>query len=184
MQVRSVVPASVQINLQVSASSTTVSVEAAGDLVENDPTFHSDIDKDLFDKVPLGSGSSSMSSLVGEETPGIASDPNGQLHGLGDHAENSYNIDDQPDTDQHSKTFSNQISIDSIQSMEVVSGAPPAEYGGKTSVVIVATTRSGQGVTTPHGTVTTSYGSFGSSTVAADLAYGGKNWGEFIPSAV
>jgi hypothetical protein len=121
-----------------------------------------------------------MSSLVGAATPGIASDSNGQLHGLGDHAENSFNIDDQPDTDQHSKVFSNQISVDSIQSMEVISGAPPAEYGGKTSVVIVATTRSGQGITTPHGSVTASYGSFGSSTVAADLAYGGKNWGNFI----
>jgi hypothetical protein len=64
--------------------------------------------------------------------------------------------------------------------MEVISGAPPAEYGGKTSVVIVATTRSGQGVTTPHGSVTTSYGTFGTSNVAADLAYGGKNWGNFI----
>jgi hypothetical protein len=180
VQVRSVVPATVQVNLQVSTSSTTVSVEAAGDLVENDPTFHSDIDKELFDKVPLGSASSSMSSLVGAETPGIASDSNGQLHGLGDHAENSYNVDDQPDTDQHSKVFSNQISVDSIQSMEVIAGAPPAEYGGKTSVVIVATTRSGQGVTTPHGSVTTSYGSFGSSTVSADVAYGGKSWGNFI----
>ncbi len=180
LEIRSVVPETVQINLQVSVSSTTVSVEAAGDLVENDPTFHSDIDKELFDKVPLGSASSSMSSLVGAETPGIASDSNGQLHGLGDHAENSFNIDDQPDTDQHSKTFSNQISVDSIQSMEVISGAPPAEYGGKTSVVIVATTRSGQGVTTPHGSVSASYGSFGSSTGAADVAYGGKNWGNFI----
>ena len=180
VEIRSVVPETVQINLQVSVSSTTVSVEAAGDLVENDPTFHSDIDKELFDKVPLGSASSSMSSLVGAETPGIASDSNGQLHGLGDHAENSFNIDDQPDTDQHSKTFSNQISVDSIQSMEVISGAPPAEYGGKTSVVIVATTRSGQGVTTPHGSVSASYGSFGSSTGAADVAYGGKNWGNFI----
>jgi hypothetical protein len=180
VEVRSVVPASVQINLQVSGSSTTVTVEDKGDLVENDPTFHSDIDKELFDKVPLGSASSSMSSLVGAATPGIASDSNGQLHGLGDHAENSFNIDDQPDTDQHSKVFSNQISVDSIQSMEVISGAPPAEYGGKTSVVIVATTRSGQGMTTPHGSVTASYGSFGSSTVAADLAYGGKNWGNFI----
>jgi hypothetical protein len=180
VEIRSAVPASVQINLQVPTSSTTVSVEAAGDLVENDPSFHSDIDKELFDKVPLGSASSSMSSLVGVETPGIASDSNGQIHGLGDHAENSFNIDDQPDTDQHSKTFSNQISVDSIQSMEVISGAPPAEYGGKTSVVIVATTRSGQGVTTPHGSVSTSYGSFGTSDVAADVAYGGKNWGNFI----
>ena len=28
--------------------------------------------------------------------------------------------------------------------------------------------------------MTTSYGSFGSSNAAADLAYGGKNWGNFI----
>jgi hypothetical protein len=178
--IRSVVPASVQINLAVSGTSTTVTVEDKGDLVENDPTFHSDVDKQLIDRLPMGSGSSSMSAIVGEATPGIASDSNGQIHGYGDHAENSYNIDDQPDTDQHSKTFSNQISVDSIQSMEVIAGAPPAEYGGKTSVVIVATTRSGQGATTPHGSVTTSYGSFGSSTVAADLAYGGKKWGNFI----
>ena len=180
VQVRSVVPATVQINLQVSASSTTVSVEASGDLVENDPTFHSDIDKDLFDKMPLESASSSLSSLVTLSTPGIAADSNGLYHGLGDHAENSIVTDDQPDTDQHSKVFSNQISLDSIQSMEVISGAPPAEYGGKTSVVIVATTRSGQGVTTPHGSVTASYGAFGTSTIEADVAYGGKKWGNFI----
>jgi hypothetical protein len=178
--IRSVVPASLQINLQVSGTSTTVTVEDKGDLVENDPTFHSDVDKELMDKLPMGSGSSTMSAIVGEATPGIASDSNGQIHGYGDHAENSYNIDDQPDTDQHSKTFSNQISVDTIQSMEVIAGAPPAEYGGKTSVVIVATTRSGQGITSPHGSVNTSYGSFGASTVSADLAYGGKNWGNFI----
>jgi hypothetical protein len=46
--------------------------------------------------------------------------------------------------------------------------------------VIVATTRSGQGVTTPHGSVNASYGSFGSSNVGFDLAYGGAKWGNFI----
>ena len=178
--VRSVVPATVAVSLTVATSSDTVTVESAGDLVENDPTFHSDIDKDLFDRIPLESASSSLSSLVTLSTPGIAADSNGLYHGLGDHAENSINVDGQPDTDQHSKVFSNQIPLDSIQSMEVISGAPPAEYGGKTSVVIVAATRSGQGITTPHGSVTTSYGSFGTSEVAADVAYGGKNWGNFI----
>jgi hypothetical protein len=180
VEVRSLVPANVQISLEVLGSSTTVSVEAAGDLVENDSTFHSDIDKNLFDKLPLESASSSLSSLVTLATPGIAADSNGLFHGLGDHAENSFSVDGQPITDQQSKVFSNQIPVDSIQSMEVISGAPPAEYGGKTSVVIVAATRSGQGVTTPHGSVTASYGAFGSSTVAADVAYGGKNWGNFI----
>ena len=61
-------------------------------------------------------------------------------------------VDGQPITDQHSKVFSNQLPVDSIQSLEVIAGAPPAEYGGKTSLVIVATTRSGLGVTEPHGT--------------------------------
>jgi len=180
VDVRSIVPITVGVALQVSGSATEVTVEAGGDLVENDSTFHSDIDKKLFDKIPLESSSSSLSSLVTLSTPGIAADSNGLFHGLGDHAENSFSVDGQPITDQQSKVFSNQVPLDSIQSMEVISGAPPAEYGGKTSVVIVATTRSGEGVTTPHGSITTSYGTFGTSTVAADVAYGGKNWGNFI----
>jgi hypothetical protein len=182
VEVRSAVPLEIKINLQIAVSSETVTVqsEAGEDLLENDPTFHSDIDKELFDKIPLESASSSLSSLVTLSTPGIAADSNGLFHGLGDHAENSFSVDGQPITDQQSKVFSNQIPLDSVQSMEVISGAPPAEYGGKTSVVIVATTRSGQGVTTPHGSVNTSYGSFGTSNVAADLAYGGAKWGNFI----
>ncbi|MGA2005038.1 MAG: TonB-dependent receptor, partial [Terriglobales bacterium] len=180
VETRSVVPVNAKIILHVSGSSITVTVESAGDLIENDPTFHADIDKELFDKLPLESASSELSSLVTLSTPGIAADSNGLFHGIGDHAENSFSIDGQAITDQQSKVFSNQLPVESIQSMEVISGAPPAEYGGKTSVVIVATTRSGQGVTTPHGSVTASYGAFGSSNVAADLAYGGKNWGNFI----
>ncbi|MGB8912990.1 MAG: TonB-dependent receptor [Candidatus Sulfotelmatobacter sp.] len=180
VDVRSVVPVSLKINLQVSGSSTTVTVEAGGDLVENDSTFHSDIDRNELIRMPLESSTSSVSAAVTQSTPGIAADSNGLFHGLGDHAENSFSVDGQPITDQQSKVFSNQIPLDSVQSLEVISGAPPAEYGGKTSVVIVATTRSGQGVTTPHGSVTASYGSFGSSNVAAELAYGGKNWGNFI----
>ena len=180
VEVRSVVPLDIKISLKVAGSSETVTVEAGGDLVENDPTFHTDVDKNLFDKLPLESASSSVSSLVTLSTPGIAADSNGLFHGLGDHAENSFSVDGQPITDQQSKVFSNQIPLESIESMEVISGAPPAEYGGKTSVVIVATTRSGQGVTTPHGSVTGSYGSFGTSNVAADLAYGGAKWGNFI----
>ena len=134
-----------------------------GDLIETSPTFHTDVDRNLFDKVPLESSSSSVSSLVTLVTPGIAADSNGLFHGMGDHAENSFSVDGQPITDQQSKIFSNQIPLDSIQSMEVISGAPPAEFGEKASVVINVTTRSGQGVTTPHGAFTTSYGSFGTS---------------------
>ena len=180
VQVRSVVPVTVNISLAVLGSMTSVTVTDAGDLLENDSTFHSDIDRDSFARIPLESATSGMSALVTQSTPGVAADSNGLFHGIGDHASNSFSIDGQPITDQQSKVFSNQIPLDSVQSLEVISGAPPAEYGGKTSVVIVATTRSGQGVSPPHGSVTASYGSFGTSNVEAELAYGGKSWGNFI----
>ena len=181
IDVRSVVPVALDIKLRVAGSTESVTVEAAGqDLLENDPTFHTDVDKNLFDKLPLESQSSSVSSLVTLATPGIAADSNGLFHGLGDHAENSFSLDGQPITDQQSKVFSNQIPLDSIQSLEVISGAPPAEFGEKASVVINVTTRSGQGLTTPHGEVTASYGSFGTSNAGFNFGYGGQKWGNFI----
>jgi hypothetical protein len=180
IDVRSVVPVNLDINLKVKGSTETVSVEAAGDLLENDPTFHTDVDRGLFDKLPLESQSSSLSSLVTLSSPGISADSNGLFHGMGDHAENSFSLDGQPITDQQSKVFSNQIPLDAVQSLEVIDGAPPAEYGEKASVVINVTTRSGQGLTTPHGDVFASYGSFGTSNAGLNFGYGGQKWGNFI----
>ena len=178
--VRSAVPVSMNIALKLAGASTTVTVQGSEDLLENDPTFHTDVDRGLFQKLPLESQSSSLSSLVTLSSPGVAADSNGLFHGLGDHASNSFSVDGQPITDQQSKVFSNQLPSNSIQSIEVISGAPPAEYGGKTSLVIVATTRSGQGLTKPTGDFATSYGTFGSATGSFDFGYGGKNWGNFV----
>jgi Carboxypeptidase regulatory-like domain/TonB-dependent Receptor Plug Domain len=181
IDVKSIVPVSLNITLTVKSSTEVVTVEsAADDLLENTSTFHTDVDRGLFDKLPLESASSSLSSLVTLASPGIAADSNGLFHGMGDHAENSFSVDGQPITDQQSKVFSNQIPLDSVESLEVITGAPPAEYGEKTSVVINVTTRSGQGLTTPKGTVTTSYGSFGTANVGFNLGYGGEKWGNFI----
>jgi len=180
VDVRSFVPVVFNVTVKVETASTVVNVEAGNDLLEDDTTMHTDIDRDLFNKLPLESQSSSLSSLVTLASPGIAADSNGLFHGLGDHASNSFNIDGQPITDQQSKVFSNQLPSNSVQSLEVIDGAPPAEYGGKTSVVIQVTTRSGQGVTTPTGSITTSYGTFGSAAGSMDLSYGSKNWGNFI----
>ncbi len=178
-EIDSVVETSLKLVLQISGAVQTVTVESQGDLIENDPTFHVDVDRDMFNKVPLESASSTLSSLVTLTTPGVAADSNGLFHGLGDHASNSFSVDGQSITDQQSKVFSNQLPSNSIQSIEVISGAPPAEYGDKTSLVIVATTRSGMGITKPTGSVYTSYGSFGSATGGFDLSYGGKKWGNF-----
>ena len=181
VDVRSSVPASVPVALKVGTAVTSVTVEASGgDLIENDSTFHTDVDRSLINNLPLENASSQVSSLVTLTTPGVAADSNGLFHGLGDHASNSFSVDGQPITDQQSKVFSNQIPADSIQSLEVISGAPPAEFGGKTSLVIVATTRSGLGEKQPHGDVTASYGSFGSVSGGFNVGYGNDKWGNYI----
>jgi hypothetical protein len=178
--VRSPLPVEVKFSLKIGVSTTSLTVTDAGDLLETDSTAHTDVDRSLFEQLPLESQSSSLSSLVTLATPGVSADSNGLFHGLGDHASNSFSIDGQPISDQQSKVFSNQIPLDSVQSTEVIEGAPPAEYGDKTSLVIVVTTRSGLGATTPHGEISTGYGTFGSGNGSANLAYGGKNWGNFI----
>jgi hypothetical protein len=180
VEIRSVVGENINLVLQIAGNSQTVMVESGGDLVEDDPTFHTDVDRDAFIKVPLESQSSTLSSLITLTTPGVSADSDGLFHGLGDHASNSFSVDGQSITDQQSKIFSNQLPSNAIQSIEVISGAPPAEYGDKTSLVIVATTRSGQGITKPTGSINASYGSFGSATVGFDLSYGGKKWGNFV----
>jgi hypothetical protein len=53
--------ASLNVGMSVTGGMETVTVEGgSGDLIETSPTFHTDVDRDLFDKVPLESSSSSV----------------------------------------------------------------------------------------------------------------------------
>ena len=85
--VRSAVPVDSKITLQIGSAKTAMTVTAdAKDLIETEPMTHTDLDRGLFEKLPLESQSSSLSSLVTLATPGVAADSNGLFHGLGDHA--------------------------------------------------------------------------------------------------
>ena len=180
VDVRSVVSVNLTANLKVASAETSVTVQGeAGDLIENDPTAHTDVDRNLFSKMPLESASSSISSLITFTTPGVAADSNGFMHGLGEHQENAFSVDGQPITDQQSKSFSNQIPLGSVQSLEAVNGIPPAEYGDKTTLIINVTTRSGLNLK-PTGSASVSYGSFGTSNVNFDFGMGNQRWGNFI----
>jgi len=177
--VHATLPVTVPVTMNVGEAATTVEVRSE-DLVNNAPTMDTEMDRKAFAEIPLESVSSGLSSLVTLSSPGVTADSNGMFHGLGDHAENSFSVDGQPITDQQSKAFSNQLPDTAVQSMQVIEGAPPAEYGDKTSLVIQVTTRSGQGDLKPTGQIRYSYGSFGSSTGGFDLGYGKQSWGNFI----
>ena len=83
VEIRSALGVNVKVGLAVARSTDTVTVEAGADLVENDPIGHTDVDRGLFDKIPLESQSSSMRTLVTQASPGVAADSNGLFHGLG-----------------------------------------------------------------------------------------------------
>ncbi len=117
-------------------ATTTVTVEAGEDLVESDPEIHTGRRSQSVRQAATGE-----CLLIPEFTgylalpPGVAADSNGLFHGLGDHAENSIlHRRAAVINDQQSQVFSNQLPVDAVQSMEVIEGAPPAEYGDKTSL--------------------------------------------------
>src|SRR5260370_12193358 len=125
IDVRSLVTLSVPVDLKVGTENTSITVQGeAADLIETDPTAHTDVDRNLFEKLPLG-GSSTISSLITYTTPGVAADSNGLFHGLGEHQENSFSLDRQPITDQQNKIFSIQIPSGAVQSLEAVNRLQP-----------------------------------------------------------
>jgi hypothetical protein len=180
-QVRSASVTTVAFKLTVSGSNEVVNVEAEPeDMVSADPTASSSVDRSLFEKLPTESTNAPLSSLVTLSTPGITSDSNGLFHPMGEHADTTYSIDGQPVSDQQSRVFGNQLSVNAIQSINVINGIAPPEYGDKASLIVQTTTRSGLGLARPTGSVSYSYGSFGSSVGSVALGFGTKRFGNFV----
>ena len=128
--VRSAVPIIVEIPLELAGQQTSLTVAATREfLVENKATASGTVDHRLLAELPSTSPDSGLNDAIIYTTPGVAADSNGFFHPLGDHAQVSYVIDGQPVSDQRNKVFSTSIPANAIQSMEVISGSPPAEYG-------------------------------------------------------
>src|ERR1035441_9809436 len=159
---------------------TTVTVEGGGTaMLENGSYAPSDVDRELYSKLPTSTPGSGMRDAITLASPGVVADSNGFFHPLGDHAQTSFSIDGQPISDQQSKQFSTQVPLNAIQSMELITGAPGAEFGDKTSLVVNAVTRSGLGQK-PFGSFAAQYGSFGTVGEEATLGLGGPKFGNFL----
>jgi hypothetical protein len=179
--VRTAVPITLDLTLSLAIAETKVEVVGhAEDLLERDPSAHTDIDQSLIARLPLEASSSGLNQVVTLASPGVVSDSNGFFHPIGDHAQTQFSIDNQPVTDQQSRLYSNQISADAVQSMEIITGVAPAEYGDKSSLVVHIVTRSGLDQPKPTGSVSVGYGSFKSPTIDANLGAGSHRFGNFL----
>ena len=179
VSVRSSVPIDLPITLALAGEATTVDVVGTGQMVERDPTAHTDIDQSLMQTLPIES-SSGLNQVITLASPGIVADANGFFHPVGDHAQTQFSIDNQPVTDQQSRVYSNQISPDAVQSMETITGVPGAEFGDKDSLVVRIVTKSGLDQPKPTGSFSAGYGSFKTPTGEVNLGFGSHSLGNFL----
>jgi hypothetical protein len=179
-RVRPAEPAYLTISLSVETASQQVTVVEGSAEVGSLSVAQTQIGTGLIENLPSESVNAGLSSILTLATPGVAADSNGVFHPLGEHAETSFSVDGQPISDQQSRIFSNQISANTIQEMRTLQGAPPAEFGDKTSLIVEATTRSGLSTGKASGTISMGYGSFATPTTSVTLASGSSRWGNFL----
>jgi carboxypeptidase family protein len=178
IDVRSAVPIDINVKLEVGVAEAVSVIGHAEDLLERDPTAHTDIDASRIEKLPI-EAQAGLNQVITLASPGVVSDSNGFFHPIGDHAQTQFSIDNQPVTDQQSRIYSNQISPDAVQSMELITGVAPAEYGDKSSLVVHIVTKSGLDQPKPTGSVSLGYGSFKTPSGDVNIGGGSHTVGDF-----
>ena len=180
VDIRNAIPVQVKTTLAVAGANTTVVVEGAAETLEVDPSAHVDVDRSQLLKIAVFDPGGGLSQAIVYSTGGVAADGNGFFHPLGDHAQASFLIDGQPISDQQSKLFSTQLPTSAIQSMEVTTGTPGAEFGDKSSLIAQITTRSGLGSGRVFGNIGANFGSFGTAGGTVGLGFGNAKFGNFL----
>ena len=173
--VRSSIPATHAVALQVASVQQTVAVNAASTLI--DPEQAGDVDQvgssfilHRLSSVP----GRSLQDLVNSQ-PGWLYEGNAVLHPRGSEYQTQFVVDGIPLTDNRSPSFGPEIEADDVQSLSIYTAGIPAEYGRKMGGVIeVNTVQDAQ----PgfHGDVTLAGGSFNTGSAFAKGQYtAGRN---------
>ena len=179
--IRSAVPLQLKATLALAGAQSTVTIEASGaGILEVDPSAHTDTDRTLIAKLPTFDPAGGLTQAITYASGGVVADANGLFHPVGDHSQTSFMIDGQPISDQQSKVFSTQLPPSAIESMEIVTGTPGAEFGDKSSLIANITTRSGLNAGRVFGNLDGTYGSFGSPGGSAGLGFGNAKAGNFL----
>ena len=179
VEVRSTIPQEIRVDMTTPAFTESVSVTAAtgrAQLETDTSTSHVDIDKSYIARVPSASASRAMEQIV-TSTPGFSKDENGRFHFQGAHSQCEYVIDGQTISDQTGATFSNSIDPEIAQSIEVIYGNVPAQYGEKIGAVMNMTTKSGLGSGKLKGDVNLGASSFSTYDAGVSLEQGSDTFG-------
>jgi outer membrane receptor protein involved in Fe transport len=126
--------------------------------------------------LPLGASTPMNQILL--QAPGVVQDSYGQLHVRGDHANLQYRIDGVLIPESISG-FGQTLDPRTIESVKLLDGALPAQYGERTAAVVNITTKSGSDLTN-GGSVGITGGSYGTVNPYASLWGHSGNWSYFF----
>jgi len=181
--VRSNVPVKVEIKLTVAGSKASVEVSSPENLVERDSSSSTTtIGESSVRHLPRTSRNRLLQELVAT-APGSATENNGLIHVRGVDDGILYVIDGIPIVDRLDAVSASPIDTDTINSMQVITGNIPAEFGGRSAAVVIVNPKSG--IDSPlAGDVMLGAGDFGTEEIAVGI--GGRlrrDFGFYLNSA-
>jgi outer membrane cobalamin receptor len=167
IEIRSATPTPYTVTLGLAAMQSQVEVSVSETLVDARQTATVNrIGRDSIESRVLALPGRSLPNLVSTQ-PGWLLEANGVLHPRGSEYQTQYVVDGLPLADNRSPSFAPEIDADSVQSMGILTGGYPAEYGRKLGGIIEVVTAE-DAVRGFRGTLNAAGGSF--DTRAADAA--------------
>jgi outer membrane receptor protein involved in Fe transport len=134
------------------------------------------IDQKAIAQLPLGDSTPMNQVLL--QAPGVVQDSYGQLHVRGNHANLQYRINGVIIPESISG-FGQTLDARTIQSVKLLDGALPAQYGERTAAVIDITTKSGHDLGN-GGSVGVTTGSYGTFNPNASIWGSNDRWSYFL----
>jgi len=181
--VNSNLPLELSIGLGVAGASEQINVAARENLVDPDSASSATtLAANFIQRAPRVNRGRQLQELVAT-TPGTATENNGLLHVRGVEDGILYVLDGIPIADRLDSLSASSFDTDTINSLQVITGGMPAEFGGRNAAVVIVQPKSGidQGII---GSVRAGAGDFRTGDVAA--AFGaslGKKFGLFANAA-
>jgi Carboxypeptidase regulatory-like domain/TonB-dependent Receptor Plug Domain len=181
--VNSNLPIELSIGLRVAGTSEQIVVEAVDNLVDPDSASSATtLAANFIGRAPRVNRGRQLQELIAA-APGMSTENNGLLHVRGVEDGVLYILDGVPVADRLDSLSASSFDTDTINSLQVITGGMPAEFGGRNAAVVVAQPKSGidQGVT---GGLRAGAGDFRTGDVAASFGGRiGKKFGFFANAA-
>ena len=139
------VPVHLAFTLRLADISQAITVSPEAPLVDTTSagTRHV-ISETQIERLPVAASSRGLEAVL-VSFPGFAQNANGAIHPRGAHNQMTFVIDGLPISDQLTGAFANSLDAAVVQTVELMTGNVPAEFGSKVSGVAVLNSRSGLG---------------------------------------